>query len=81
MLSVIKTGGKVINEGLSDLVLDIKTNFTKERLTLIHGGGIEVTEIATRMGKQQKFVVSPKSWFRQDTTFLNSPRMTSSLIC
>ena len=62
MLSVIKTGGKVITEGLSDLVLDIKTNHSKDHLILIHGGGNEVTEIAAKMGKQQKFVVSPRGF-------------------
>ena len=60
MLIVVKTGGKILEEGLpQNVALDIKHVASTHRLIFVHGGGIEVTEIATKLGKPQKFIVSP----------------------
>ena len=56
---VIKIGGSIV-DGLHQTALsDIKKISEKEKLVFVHGGGKEVTSLATRLGKEQKFVVSP----------------------
>lgn len=63
MLIVAKAGGKILEEGLPQSVaLDIKEVASANRFIFVHGGGIEVTEIATRLGKPQKFIVSPEGF-------------------
>lgn len=60
MLIVAKTGGRILEEGLPrDIALDVKQVASAHRFVFVHGGGIEVTEIATKLGKPQKFIVSP----------------------
>jgi len=60
MLIVVKMGGSILKEGASpELVSDLKNVLSGNKLILVHGGGIEVTEIASKLGKEQKFVVSP----------------------
>jgi acetylglutamate/LysW-gamma-L-alpha-aminoadipate kinase len=61
LLIVAKSGGKIIEKGLDDaLALDIKQVATSNKLVFVHGGGIQVTQIAEKLGKGQKFVISPK---------------------
>ena len=56
---VIKIGGSVV-DGLHPTTLaDIKAISQKEKLVFVHGGGKEVTNIATKLGKEQRFIVSP----------------------
>ena len=56
---VIKIGGSVV-EGLHPTALaDIKAISEKEKLVFVHGGGKEVTATATKLGKEQKFIISP----------------------
>ena len=56
---VIKIGGSVV-DGLDPSTLtDIKAIAEKEKLVFVHGGGKEVTLTATKLGKEQKFIVSP----------------------
>jgi [amino group carrier protein]-L-2-aminoadipate 6-kinase len=55
----VKIGGSVFNDLSPSAIPDLKNLFLKERLILVHGGGNEVTDIAVRLGKGQKFVVSP----------------------
>ena len=62
MIVVIKTGGNVLREKMPEIIEDIKTLLSKHKIVLVHGGGTEVTKIASRMGKKQKFVVSPKGF-------------------
>lgn len=63
MLVVVKLGGRVLQENLSMLTQDIKNQLSKKHyFVLVHGGGTEVSEIASKMGKKQKFVVSPKGF-------------------
>lgn len=55
----VKIGGSVVNGLTNSAILDIKNVLSREKLILVHGGGKEVTEMAVRLGKEQKFVVSP----------------------
>ena len=56
---VIKIGGSVV-DGLHDsTMLDLKDVASHDKVILVHGGGKEVTSIAEKLGKEQKFVVSP----------------------
>jgi len=60
MLIVVKVGGSILKgETSPDLVSDIKNVLSKNKIVLVHGGGKEVTEIASKLGKEQEFVVSP----------------------
>lgn len=56
---VVKIGGSVVDGLHSSALSDIKRLVKKERLVLVHGGGKEVTNIATKLGKEQKFIISP----------------------
>ncbi|HYZ49858.1 MAG TPA: [LysW]-aminoadipate/[LysW]-glutamate kinase [Nitrososphaeraceae archaeon] len=56
---VVKIGGSIV-DGLHFSALDdIKNIIKRDKLVLVHGGGKEVTTIATKLGKEQKFIVSP----------------------
>jgi acetylglutamate/LysW-gamma-L-alpha-aminoadipate kinase len=59
MLIVVKIGGSILREVPPELVLDIKNVLSENQLVLVHGGGKGVTEIASKLGKEQEFVVSP----------------------
>ncbi len=61
MVIVVKVGGSILGEGVSPTILsDIKAQQAAGRIILVHGGGDEVTSIAQKLGKEQKFVVSPE---------------------
>ena len=63
MIIVVKVGGSILKEETSpDFVSDIKNLLSKNRIILVHGGGKEVTEIASKLGREQKFVVSPNGF-------------------
>ena len=63
MLLVVKMGGSILKEGASsELISDLKALAKEHKLVLVHGGGAEVTEIATKLGKEQKFIVSPQGF-------------------
>jgi acetylglutamate/LysW-gamma-L-alpha-aminoadipate kinase len=59
MLIVVKMGGSILKEDPLELVSDIKNTLSKNKVVLVHGGGKEVTEIASKLGKKQEFIVSP----------------------
>ena len=60
MKLVIKLGGDIVKgEFPQNLLKDIKELRISNHLILVHGGGDVVTDIATKLGKEQKFVVSP----------------------
>ena len=61
MLIVVKVGGSVV-EHTPELVYDIKNVLSNNQIVLVHGGGKIVTEVASKLGKEQKFVVSPKGF-------------------
>ena len=56
---VIKIGGSVVDGLHSSALADIKSIAENYKLVIVHGGGKEVTATATKLGKQQKFIVSP----------------------
>ena len=63
MLIVTKLGGKLIRGGLpTPFIQDLKASLQKNRFVIVHGGGIEVTDIASKLGKEQRFVISPKGF-------------------
>jgi acetylglutamate/LysW-gamma-L-alpha-aminoadipate kinase len=63
MLLVIKMGGSILKEGAStDLISDLKNVLAENKVVLVHGGGVEVTEIASKLGKEQKFIISPEGF-------------------
>lgn len=56
-------GGSILKEGAStDLVTDLKGVLGDNQIVLVHGGGVEVTEIASKLGKEQKFIISPEGF-------------------
>ncbi len=63
MLLVIKMGGSILREGASaNLVTDLTEVAKQHKVILVHGGGAEVTEIASKLGKEQKFIISPEGF-------------------
>jgi [amino group carrier protein]-L-2-aminoadipate/L-glutamate 6-kinase len=56
---VIKFGGSVLNELHPSIIEDLRQISQNEKVVLVHGGGNEVTNMATKLGKEQKFIVSP----------------------
>ena len=59
MLIVVKVGGSILEVVPPEIVSDIKNVLSEHQLVLVHGGGKGVTEIASKLGKEQKFVFSP----------------------
>jgi [amino group carrier protein]-L-2-aminoadipate/L-glutamate 6-kinase len=63
MLFVVKMGGSILKEGASSaLISDMKELLKGNKAVLVHGGGAEVTEIAKKLGKEQKFIISPEGF-------------------
>jgi acetylglutamate/LysW-gamma-L-alpha-aminoadipate kinase len=56
---VVKIGGSVVDGLHPSTLADIKAIAEKEKLVFVHGGGKDVTATATKLGKEQKFIVSP----------------------
>lgn len=59
MMIVIKIGGSVVDGLHNSTINDIQRTCADNQVVIVHGGGKDVTEIATKLGKEQKFVVSP----------------------
>ena len=62
MLIVVKVGGSILKEVPPEIVTDIKNVLSEHQLVLVHGGGKGVTEIASKLGKEQQFVFSPQGF-------------------
>ena len=63
MLIVAKLGGSILKDGTSsNLVEDVKEILKDHKIVFVHGGGSEVTDVASRLGKEQKFIVSPQGF-------------------
>ncbi|MDA4117998.1 MAG: [LysW]-aminoadipate/[LysW]-glutamate kinase [Thaumarchaeota archaeon] len=61
MRTVVKLGGDIVKGEISaDFLSDLKKLVQTTQVVLVHGGGDVVTEIATKLGKEQRFVVSPE---------------------
>ncbi len=59
MIITVKLGGDIIKKPEPSLFADLKRTSAQHSMILVHGGGDEVTEIADKLGKKQKFIVSP----------------------
>jgi len=59
MLVVVKVGGSILEKVPPGLAADVKSVLAEHQLVLVHGGGKGVTEVASKLGKEQKFVYSP----------------------
>lgn len=60
LLVTVKIGGSALHTGIPpEFVSDLKRVSSENKTVLVHGGGKEVTDIATKMNKEQKFVTSP----------------------
>jgi acetylglutamate/LysW-gamma-L-alpha-aminoadipate kinase len=42
-----------------EVAIDVKAVSEKNQVIFVHGGGVEVTEIAQKLGKEQRFITSP----------------------
>jgi len=61
MRIVVKIGGSLMRDGVpQNLVDDVAVIAPSNQLIIVHGGGDVVTQYATRLGKEQRFVVSPE---------------------
>jgi [amino group carrier protein]-L-2-aminoadipate/L-glutamate 6-kinase len=61
MRIVVKIGGSLMKQGVPDqLIGDVAALAHSNQIILVHGGGDVVTDYATRLGKEQRFVVSPE---------------------
>jgi len=61
MRIVVKIGGSLMKEGMpQNIVADVAALAPSHQLVIVHGGGDVVTQYATRLGKEQRFVVSPE---------------------
>lgn len=67
MKIVVKIGGSLFDEDLSPLARDVKEFCKDNQIVIVHGGAKIVTDIAEKLGKEQKFVTSP-SGFRSRYT-------------
>jgi len=55
----VKLGGDIVRKPSASLFADLRAVTGNHCTVIVHGGGDEVTEIADRLGKPQRFVVSP----------------------
>ncbi|MBS7627746.1 [LysW]-aminoadipate/[LysW]-glutamate kinase [Candidatus Bathyarchaeota archaeon] len=65
MRFVVKIGGSILGIGGTPeraLIEDLKALAAKASLTIVHGGGDEVTEMAKRLGKETVFITSPEGF-------------------
>ncbi len=61
MKLVVKIGGSLMKDGIPGaLIEDVAALSASNQVLLVHGGGDVVTDYATRLGKEQRFVVSPE---------------------
>jgi [amino group carrier protein]-L-2-aminoadipate 6-kinase len=59
LIIIVKLGGDIIKKPEPSLLADLERTSNQHSMIIVHGGGDEVTEIADRLGKKQKFIVSP----------------------
>ena len=60
MRMVVKIGGSLMKGGVPGTMIDDIPALASNQTIIVHGGGDVVTDYATRLGKEQKFVVSPE---------------------
>jgi acetylglutamate/LysW-gamma-L-alpha-aminoadipate kinase len=60
MRVVVKVGGSLMKSGVPDALLDdLAAESSRSQMVVVHGGGDVVTETAAKLGKEQRFIVSP----------------------
>ena len=60
MKVVVKIGGSLMKEGVPmALIADVASTAPSHQVVIVHGGGDVVTQYATKLGKEQRFVLSP----------------------
>jgi acetylglutamate/LysW-gamma-L-alpha-aminoadipate kinase len=61
---VVKVGGDLVKDEASTLRVleDVRELASRVRVVVVHGGGDLVTEVASRLGKEQVFVTSPEGF-------------------
>ncbi len=64
---VLKLGGRILKEDIEDFLRDLEEFIKGDRVVIVHGGSVEVQEVAERMGITQRFITSP-SGFRSRYT-------------
>jgi len=58
---VVKIGGSILKNGIPAALLeDVKEFALSGHLALVHGGADLVTDVAGRLGKEQRFITSPE---------------------
>jgi acetylglutamate/LysW-gamma-L-alpha-aminoadipate kinase len=63
LLIVIKVGGSLLRETVQESILsDIEKLSNDHQIVLVHGGGAVVTEYSQRLGKEPRFVTSPRGF-------------------
>jgi acetylglutamate/LysW-gamma-L-alpha-aminoadipate kinase len=63
MLLVVKLGGSILRTGASiELFEDLKEILKENKIVFVHGGGAKVTEVASKLGKKQEFIMSPQGF-------------------
>jgi acetylglutamate/LysW-gamma-L-alpha-aminoadipate kinase len=57
---MVKIGGSIVSDTLhSSIFNDLITILRHDKIIVVHGGGRQVTSVATKLGLEQKFIVSP----------------------
>ena len=57
---VVKIGGSIVSDSLHVSIFeDMATLLRNEKIVIVHGGGKQVTSVATKLGVKQQFIVSP----------------------
>jgi acetylglutamate/LysW-gamma-L-alpha-aminoadipate kinase len=56
---VIKIGGSIVDGLHSSTISDLKNILKQDKVVRVPGGGKDVTIIGNKLGKEQKFIVSP----------------------
>ena len=75
MVIVAKIGDKVMGTAFSTEALqDFEHVWRQNQTVLVHGGGNTVTQVAEKLGVQQKFVISPEG-FRSRYTDIETMRV------
>jgi acetylglutamate/LysW-gamma-L-alpha-aminoadipate kinase len=57
---IVKIGGSIVSDSLHPSIFDdFITILRHDKIIIVHGGGKQVTIVATKLGLEQRFIVSP----------------------
>jgi acetylglutamate/LysW-gamma-L-alpha-aminoadipate kinase len=60
MKIVIKVGGALLAQGIDNLVKDLQTVTKNHQVIIVHGGGPQINELTTKLGKEPKYFDTPQ---------------------